>query len=88
MNITEIKSARAGDSYFKIKHSSGLVVYVYPKEGYRSAYAIIGTKFGSINNCFSLDDGEKISVPDGIALEIDPAHILDAEDVKKKGLSI
>ncbi|SCX24429.1 Predicted Zn-dependent peptidase [Ruminococcaceae bacterium P7] len=67
MNITEIKSARAGDSYFKIKHSSGLVVYVYPKEGYRSAYAIIGTKFGSINNCFSLDDGEKISVPDGIA---------------------
>ena len=67
MNITEIKSQRAGDSYFKINHSSGLTVYVYPKEGYRSSYAIIGTKYGSINTCFSLDDGEKITVPDGIA---------------------
>lgn len=67
MNITEIKSQRAGDSYFKISHDSGLTVYVYPKEGYRSSYAIIGTKYGSINTCFSLDDGEKITVPDGIA---------------------
>ena len=67
MNMTEIRSARAGDSYCKIRHSSGLTVYVYPKEGYRSAYAIIGTKYGSINNCFSLDGGEKIKVPDGIA---------------------
>ena len=67
MNMTEIRSARAGDSYCKIRHSSGLTVYVYPKEGYRSAYAIIGTKYGSINNCFSLDGGEKITVPDGIA---------------------
>ena len=47
MKITEIKSERAGDSYFKILHDSGLTVYVYPKEGYRSAYAIIGTKYGS-----------------------------------------
>ena len=67
MKITEIKSERAGDSYFKILHDSGLTVYVYPKEGYRSAYAIIGTKYGSINTCFSLDDGDKITVPDGIA---------------------
>ena len=67
MNMTEIKSDRAGDSYYKIRHSSGLTVYVYPKKGYRSAYAIIGTNYGSVNNCFSLDDGEKITVPDGIA---------------------
>lgn len=67
MNIQEIKSERIGDSYFKINHPSGLTVYVYPKTGYRSTYAIIGTKYGSINTCFSLDDGEKITVPDGIA---------------------
>lgn len=67
MNISEIKSARAGDSYFKVLHPSGLTVYVYPKEGYNSAYAIIGTKYGSVNTCFSLDGGEKITVPDGIA---------------------
>ena len=65
--IKEIKSPRAGDSYYRIKHSSGLNIYVYPKEGYRSAYAIIGAKYGSVNTCFSCDGGEKITVPDGIA---------------------
>lgn len=67
MSITEIKSKRAGDKYFKIDHPSGLTIYVYPKEGYNSAYAIFGTRYGSINTCFSVDDGEKITVPDGIA---------------------
>ena len=65
--IKEVKSSRAGDSYFKIKHSSGLNIFVYPKQGYRSSYAIIGTKYGSVNTCFSSDGGEKITVPDGIA---------------------
>ena len=67
MNITEIKSELTGDSYYKINHPSGLVIYVYPKEGYKSAYAIFGTKYGSINTCFSVDGGSKITVPDGIA---------------------
>jgi predicted Zn-dependent peptidase len=67
MNITEIKSQRAGDSYYKINHPSGLTIYVYPKEGYNSAYAIFGTRYGSINTCFSVDGGDKITVPDGIA---------------------
>lgn len=67
MNITEVKSQRVGDSYYKINHPSGLTIYVYPKEGYKSTYAIFGTKYGSINTCFSVDDGEKITVPDGIA---------------------
>lgn len=67
MNITEIKSERAGDSYYKIDHPSGLTIYVYPKEGYNSAYAIFGTRYGSVNTCFSVDGGEKIIVPDGIA---------------------
>lgn len=67
MNITEIKSELTGDSYYKIKHQSGLEIYVYPKEGYKSAYAIFGTKYGSINTCFSVDGEEKMTVPDGIA---------------------
>ncbi len=67
MNIKEIKSERIGDSYYKIDHPSGLTIYVYPKEGYNSAYAIFGTRYGSINTKFSVDGGEKISVPDGIA---------------------
>lgn len=67
MNIKEIKSELAGDSYYKVDHSSGLTIYVYPKKGYKSAYAIFGTKYGSINTCFSVDNGDKITVPDGIA---------------------
>ncbi len=67
MNIKEIKSDRVHDSYYKIDHPSGLTIYVYPKEGYKSAYAIFGTKYGSINTNFSIDGGEKITVPDGIA---------------------
>lgn len=67
MKVTEIASARVGERYYKIEHDTGLCIYVYPKKGYRSTYAIIGTKYGSVNTCFSLDDGEKITVPDGIA---------------------
>lgn len=40
MNITEIKSEIAGDSYYKVEHPSGLTIFVYPKEGYTSSYAI------------------------------------------------
>lgn len=67
MNIQEIKSRRIGDSYYKIDHPTGLTIYVYPKEGYNSAYAIFGAKYGSINTAFSVDDEKKITVPDGIA---------------------
>lgn len=67
MNISEIKSERAGDSYYKIDHQSGLTIYVYPKPGYNSAYAIFGTRYGSINTRFSVDDDSIIAVPDGIA---------------------
>ena len=31
--IKEVKSERAGDSYFQIKHSSGLNIYVYCYKG-------------------------------------------------------
>lgn len=66
-NITEVKSARTGDKYFKIEHSSGLTIYLYPKPDYNSKYAIFGTRYGSVNNAFSLDGGEVRRVPDGIA---------------------
>lgn len=55
-----------GESYVKAVLSSGLKVFVLEKPQYDSAYAIFGTKYGSIDNCFSAD-GEKLSVPEGIA---------------------
>lgn len=65
--ITELKSARLGDKLYKIEHDSGLTIYLYPKPDYNSKYAIFGTRYGSVNNAFSLDGGEVRRVPDGIA---------------------
>lgn len=68
MLFKEVKSARIGDKYYVLNHSSGLKIYVYPKEGFNSTYAVIGTKFGSINTKFIKSSDEKITeVPDGIA---------------------
>lgn len=49
-------------------HRTGLRVYVMPKKGFSKTYAIYGTKFGSINNCFvPLGEKKEITVPDGVA---------------------
>lgn len=65
-NIQEIKNERLNEKYYKIKHETGLTVYVFPKEGYKSTYAIYGTNFGSVNTHF-ISDGKEIISPDGIA---------------------
>lgn len=66
-NIQEIKCNITGDKYYKIYHKSGLTIYVYPKEGFKSTYALFGAKYGSINTTFIKDNGEQVVVPDGIA---------------------
>lgn len=48
-----------------INHKSGLTVY-YVKKDFAASYAIFGTKYGSFDNEFAVD-GEKITVPHGIA---------------------
>ena len=67
MKPVEIKSESLGEKYFYMKHPSGLNIYVYPKKEYSSTYAILGTKFGSINNKFKMVNGDIKEVPDGIA---------------------
>lgn len=68
MSLKEVKSTRIGDKYFCVEHKSGLRVFVYPKPGFNSTYAIIGTKYGSINTSFkSLGQSNLMRVPDGIA---------------------
>lgn len=67
-NIKEIKSATLGERYYEIEHTSGLKIYVLPKEGYSSAYAVFGTKYGSIDTKFKRSDShEWTTVPEGIA---------------------
>lgn len=68
MKITEIKSEIIDDKYIKAVHKSGINIYIYPKKGYSSTYAIYGTKYGSINTKFRLLQNNKIvEVPAGIA---------------------
>ncbi len=66
--IKEIKSERIGDKYYEVKHSSGLKIYIYPKENNNSTYAVFGTKYGSIDMCFKTSEqNEPNKVPAGIA---------------------
>ncbi len=67
-NIKEIKNELLGERYYEIDHTSGLKIFVYPKENYSSTYAVFGTKYGSIDTCFRLEGEENFTeVPEGIA---------------------
>ena len=68
MRKSVIRSERMGEEYIRLEHESGLRILLYPMKGFRTAYAIFGTDYGSIDNCFRLE-GEKefTTVPDGIA---------------------
>ncbi len=55
------------ERYFKCTHPSGLDIYIFPKK-MTSTYAIMGTRYGSVDNVFKTDpDRDLITVPDGIA---------------------
>ena len=74
MKNTLVESKLLRDGYRCVKHASGLTVFIYPKAEiyilekpqYNSAYAVFGTKYGSIDTCFSVD-GKEVKVPEGIA---------------------
>lgn len=65
-SFKEITSARLNEKVLYMRHKSGLDIFIAPKQGYSSQYAIFGTKYGSIDNCFTVD-GETLTVPQGIA---------------------
>ncbi|WP_101697818.1 EF-P 5-aminopentanol modification-associated protein YfmH [Clostridium minihomine] len=68
MRLEKITNERVQDSYYQIKHPSGLRIFVYPKEGSNSTYAIFGTRYGSIDTSFRRsDEQESCTVPEGIA---------------------
>lgn len=68
MKKTVVKSSRIHEQYIRIEHESGLTILLYPMEGFSTAYALFGTKYGSVDNCFKTgDDADFVTVPDGIA---------------------
>lgn len=70
MSMTEIihkENAALRESYDLVKHKSGLSIYVIPKR-MTTAYALFGTHYGAIDNCFRLEgESDFFHVPDGIA---------------------
>ncbi len=57
-----------GERCYFLQHSSGLPIYVWPKEGYASAYAVFATKYGSIDTAYlSADTNKVVELPAGIA---------------------
>ena len=67
MNIKR-QDTVCGDTVFEAEQESGLRVFVCPKKGYSSTYAIFGTAYGSVNNCFLFPgDPQPVEVPPGIA---------------------
>lgn len=67
-SVKEVRSQLLDDSYYEIRHPSGLTILVMPKAGYSSAYAMFGTKYGSIDTRFRRSDEAGFTeVPEGIA---------------------
>ncbi len=66
--IEFIKNEILNEGYYSIDHKSGLKIYVYPKAEYTSAYAVFGTKYGSIDTRFKRSDrADFIEIPAGTA---------------------
>ena len=55
-------------------HESGLPIYILKKAGYRSAYATVAVRYGSVDTAFAVD-GKMRTVPAGIAHYLSLIHI-------------
>ncbi len=63
-----LDSSRLGESYIKISHDSGLCICMYPMRSFSTAFAIFGTRYGSVDTTFRTDnEPDFITVPEGIA---------------------
>ena len=67
MKTEKFTSAQLNEKYTLATLDNGLKVYVFEKENFNTAYALFGTQYGSIDTEFSLNGGETVKVPEGIA---------------------
>lgn len=68
MTKQEFVDKRTGETCVRIDHPSGLPIFVCPKPGYASSYAVFATRYGSIDNVFRMGgDDQETEVPAGIA---------------------
>lgn len=75
LNYPDIK-----ENVYFAEHKSGLKVFVMPKKGFTKSYAILATRYGSVNNNFTAPgDSEATIIPDGIAHYLEH-KMFDQED--------
>lgn len=68
MKFEKIENSFLKETLYKGVHKSGLNVAVLPKKGFDKYYAVISTKYGSVDVCFKDDEKNEFKeVPDGIA---------------------
>lgn len=67
MKFKKYTDKMLGETVYCGKHSSGLEIRVLPKEGYSSAYAVFGVKYGSIDTAVKNASGEFETIPEGTA---------------------
>lgn len=68
MNCTLKRNELLNEQYYEIDHDSGLKIFVMEKPEYSGAFAMFGTKYGSVDTCFKLKGEDNYtSVPEGIA---------------------
>ncbi len=68
MNFVKHYNETLKETLYTIEHESGLKIALLPKKNYSKSYAIFGTHFGSVDNCFiPPEKAEAIQIPDGIA---------------------
>ncbi len=64
----EIRSDRAEESCYFLRHRSGLPIYVWPKKKFVTSYAVFATNYGAIDTaCLTNGKGEPILLPAGTA---------------------
>ncbi len=65
---TEYTCSHTGERCYYMRHASGLPIYVWPKEGYVSSYAVFATDYGAIDTAYIDPETEKpVELPAGIA---------------------
>lgn len=80
MNFTEAYYKDIKETVYYAEHKSGLKVYVMPKAGFTKSYAVLATRYGSVNNNFTAPgDSEATKIPDGIAHYLEH-KMFDQED--------
>ena len=68
MKLEHRKNELTHEELYFTRHSSGLGIYIIPKKGYSGCYAILGTRYGSVDSEFVVPGEENVTeVPDGIA---------------------